>query len=169
MQVVSVPANNQMPHPAIHADMPSNFPRTIIVRGVTLSSREDSDFSAMYASGIIFSKKHVENLAISTGEGNAQTRRANRAIGGRVCRRVREPGFVTTGPEFVAGRSVAPASLVLLPDPAADGCPIRIAHAKWVTAHTTQEQLQQRELKEQERHQELKEWQQLRVAARELK
>jgi hypothetical protein len=80
--VVSVPAHNQMPHQAIHADSASPYRRTIIVRGVTLSSREDSDFAAMYASGIILRKTNVENLTISTGEGNAKTRRANRDIGG---------------------------------------------------------------------------------------
>ena len=109
--VVSVPASNQMPHQAIHADSPSPYPRAITVRRVTLSSRENSDFSAMYASGIILSKTNVESLAISTGEGNAKTKRANRAIGGDVCRLVGEPGFVTTGAEYVAGGSVAPASL----------------------------------------------------------
>ena len=109
--VVSVPASNQMPHQAIHADSPSPYPRAITVRGVTLSSRENSDFSAMYASGIILSKTNVENLTISTGEGNAKTRRANRDIGGDVCRLVGEPGFVTTGTEYVAGGSVAAASL----------------------------------------------------------
>jgi hypothetical protein len=65
----------------------------------------------LYASGIILSKTNVENLTISTGEGNAKTRRANRDIGGDVCRLVGEPGFVTTGTEYVAGGSVAAASL----------------------------------------------------------
>ena len=61
------------------------------------------------------------------------------------------------------GSSVAPASLVLAVDPAAGGCPICTAHAKWVTAHTTQEQLQQRELKEQQQ-QEREHWLQERGA-----
>ena len=43
-------------------------------------------------------------------------------------------------------------------DPAAGGCPICKAHAKWVKAHTPQGLLQQQELKEQQ--QELKEHEQ---------
>jgi hypothetical protein len=164
--VVSVPASNQMPHQAIHADSPSPYPRAITVRGVTLSSRENSDFSAMYASGIILSKTNVESLAISTGEGNAKTKRANRTIGGDVCSRVREPGFVTTGTEYVTGGRVAPASLVPAIDPAACGCPICTAHAKWVTAHTPQGLLQQRELKE---HVQQRQRQVLLLQQRELK
>jgi hypothetical protein len=156
--VVSVPANNQKPHQAIHADPPSEFPRSIIVQNATLSTIENAAFSALHASGIIFSKNYVENLTISTGEGNVRTKRANRDIGDGVCRRVREPGFVTMGAEFVAGGSVAPASLVPAIDPAACGCPICTAHAKWVTAHTPQGLLQQQELKEQQR--ELKEHEQ---------
>ena len=147
--VVSVPANNQMPHQAIHADPPSEFPRSIIVQNATLSTIENAAFSALHASGIIFSKNYVENLTISTGEGNVRTKRANRDIGDGVCRRVREPGFVTMGAEFVAGGSVAPASLVPAGDPAADGCPICTAHANWVTAHSLPgQQQQQRELSE---------------------
>jgi hypothetical protein len=38
--VVSVPANNQMPHQAVHADPPSNFPRAIVVYVATPSSSE---------------------------------------------------------------------------------------------------------------------------------
>jgi hypothetical protein len=147
--VVSVPANNQKPHQAIHADPPSEFPRSIIVQNATLSTIENAAFSALHASGIIFSKNYVENLTISTGEGNVRTKRANRDIGDGVCRRVREPGFVTMGAEFVAGGSVAPASLVPAGDPAADGCPICTAHANWVTAHSLPgQQQQQRELSE---------------------
>ncbi len=58
----------------------------------------------------------------------------------------------------MAGGSVAPASLVPAVDPAAGGCPICKAHAKWVKAHTPQGLLQQQELKEQQR--ELKEHEQ---------
>ena len=50
-------ANNQMPHQAVHADLPSPWPRTIIVDAVTLSSSEDSAISARHEKGIIFSKK----------------------------------------------------------------------------------------------------------------
>jgi hypothetical protein len=71
---------------------------------------------------------------------NAQITHAKRAIGGGVCRLVGDPGFVTTGAEFVAGGSIAAASLGLLAgDPAAAGCPACFAHANWVRAHTTQE------------------------------
>jgi hypothetical protein len=63
--VVSVPANNQMPLQATHADPPSPYPRMIVVDNATLSTIENSAFSAMYASGIILSKNRVENLAIS--------------------------------------------------------------------------------------------------------
>jgi hypothetical protein len=70
--VVSVPANNPMPYQAAHADPPSNFPRAIIVRGVTLSSSESSDFSARHEEGTIFSKNSVENVPISTPAGNRQ-------------------------------------------------------------------------------------------------
>ena len=101
--VVSVPANNQMPHQAIHAESPSLYRRMIIVGGVTLSTIENSAFCAMHASGIIFSKNHVEHLAISNAAGNTETRRANRAIGDDVYRLVRDPGFVTTGAAYVAG------------------------------------------------------------------
>ena len=112
--VVSVPANNHMPHQAVHADPPSEFPRWIIVHNATLSTIENSAFSEQHAEGIIFSKNNVESHAISTAAGNNETRRANRAIGGDVCRLVSEPGFVTTGAEFVAtGGSIAPASLCL--------------------------------------------------------
>ena len=50
---------------------PSTFPRTIVVSAATLSSSESSDFSARHEEGIVFSKNHVENLAIGTAEGNA--------------------------------------------------------------------------------------------------
>ena len=83
--VVSVPANNQMPLQATHADSPSPYRRWIIVHNATLSTIVNSAFSAMHASGIIFSKKNVENHAISYGAGNTETRHANRAIGGGVC------------------------------------------------------------------------------------
>ena len=83
--VVSVPANNQMPHQAIHADSPSLYRRMIIVGGVTLSTIENSAFSEQHAEGNIFSKNHVENNGISTPAGNYEIKRANRAIGGDVC------------------------------------------------------------------------------------
>jgi hypothetical protein len=109
-------------------------------------------------------KNHVEHLAISNVAGNTETRRTNRAIGGGVCRLVRDPGFVTTDAFYVGGGSVAAASLVPAVDPAAGGCPICTAHAEWVTAHTAhtpQGLLQQQELKEHEQQQrrELKEQQ----------
>ena len=84
--VVSVPANNQIPHQAVHADPPSPYPRTIVVSAATISSSKESDFSARHKKeGIIFSKNHIQNLAISNAAGNTETRRANRAIGGDVC------------------------------------------------------------------------------------
>jgi hypothetical protein len=137
--VTSAEATNSAAHQALHTDPPSNCARTVVVYGVTLSGADEAVFCARHAVGIIASKKNVENHAISTPEGNVQTRAWNMSIGADVCDRVDVAGFVSPSGRFEAGGIVAPGALVrVVPSPNAPAdatgkCPICTAVAAWAS------------------------------------
>ena len=130
--VTSAEETNSAAHHSMHTDPPSDCrgDRTVVVYGVTLSGADEAEFCARHADGIIASKKNVENHAISTPGGNAQTQKWNTSIGADVCDLVNVAGVVSPSSRFVMGGIIAPGSLVAgVPSPNAPAdatgkCPI---------------------------------------------
>jgi hypothetical protein len=134
--VTSVEGTNATAHQALHTDSPSAGKRTVVASSAVMSDVEEAAFCARHADGIIASFQRVENLAISTPDGNVQTRAWNHAIGAEACRRVDVAGFVSPSGRFEAGGIVAPGALVPSPNAPADAtgeCPICTAVAAWAS------------------------------------